>query len=98
MCNSETVGLSRKQVGRAAVYSVDREQDPAAEAPAAWRGRKPEEEAKAAKARARAKAASKEEANHIFRCQCRASPRTTIIMSLMQSMRFTHPSHPADST
>ncbi len=73
MCNSETVGLSRKQVGRAAVYSVDREQDPAAEAPAAWRGRKPEEEAKAAKARARAKAASKEEANHIFRCQCRAS-------------------------
>lgn len=56
VCNSETVGLSRKQVGRAAVYSVDREQDPAAEAPAAWRGRKPEEEKKAAKARARAKA------------------------------------------
>lgn len=46
MCNSETVGLSRKQVGRAAVYSVDREKTPAA-----WRGRKPEEEAKAAKAR-----------------------------------------------
>lgn len=44
--HSETVGLSRKQVGKAAVYSVDREK-----AHAAWRGRKPEEEAQAAKAR-----------------------------------------------
>lgn len=47
-CNTKTVGLSQKYVGRVGIYSFDQEQDPAIEAPMTWLGRKLEDKKKVA--------------------------------------------------